>query len=91
MSVLDPRPELKTDTAAWAKLLTLAYALDESDMNGAYGALLGIRCMGAQLGQAGGKWAIQRGEIDEGEYADIRKRYLLPNTAKIAELMRKLA
>jgi len=88
---LDPRPELEADSATWAKLLTLAYELDESDMDGAYGALLGIRCMGAQIGQVNGKQGLVPGEIPESEWLAIRKRYLLPNTAKIMELLGRLS
>jgi hypothetical protein len=87
----DPRPELTADSDTWAKLLSLAYELDESDMDGAYGALLGIRCLGAQIGQVGGKWAIQHGEIAESEYQAIRQKYLLPNSDKIMDLIRRLA
>jgi hypothetical protein len=87
----DPRPELTADSNIWVKLLSLAYDLDESDMDGAYGALLGIRCLGAQIGQISGKWAIQRGEIAESEYAAIRRKYLLPNSDKIMDLIRRLA
>lgn len=87
----DPRPELSEDSIAWAKLLTLAYALDEYDMDGAYGALLGIRCLGAKLEQVAGKWRIVRGQIDEAEYQGIRARYLLPNIAKIQGLMEGLS
>jgi len=86
----DPRPELTADSETWAKLLTLAYALDESDMDGAYGALLGIRCLGAKLEQVAGKWRIMRGQIDEAEYQGIRTRYLLPNIAKIQGLIERL-
>ena len=88
--MLDPRPELSADSDAWTKLLALAYDLDESDMDGAYGALLGIRCMGASLVRVNGGWAIQRGEIPEDEYQDIRKRYLLPVKDRIMGLFGRL-
>lgn len=87
---LDPRPELTADSDTWAKLLTLAYALDESDMDGAYGALLGIRCLGAQIARNGAGWAIQRGEIPEAEYQAIRAKYLLPVRDRITGLLGRL-
>ena len=87
---LDPRPELTDDSETWAKLLSAAYLLDESDMDGAYGALLGIRCLGAQIARNGGGWAIQRGEIPEAEYQAIRAKYLLPVKDRITGLLGRL-
>jgi hypothetical protein len=90
MQISDPRPDLPTESAAWSKLLGLAYQLPEEDMDGVYGTLLGLRCLGASLVRDGTRWGIQRGEIPEAEYQAIRTEYLLPVKEKIMGLFGRL-
>jgi len=88
---VDPRPELHADSAAWTTLLVIAAdALGEADA--LFGVLLGLRCCGCGLQtQQDGSWRIVRGEMDADEYQVDRERWLLPERARVAELLRRLA
>jgi predicted component of type VI protein secretion system len=90
MKILDPRPDLTDDSNRWERLLTLAYQLPETDMDGVYGTLLGFRCMGARIFQINGRFQITHGEIDAEQYKRDRETYLVPVGAKVAALMAKL-
>lgn len=90
MKISDPRPELTEDSHRWERLLTMAYALPEEDMDGVYGTLLGFRCLGARIFQINGKYTITHGEIDAEQYKRDRETYLLPVAGKVAALMARL-
>ena len=91
MRILDPRPELGDDSHRWEKLLTLAYALPEETMeNSLYGALLGLRCMGAKILPINGGLMITHGEMDPDSYRRDRETYLMPHKADLARLMGEL-
>ena len=81
----DPRPDLSSDSAAWARLL--AIALDESGADGhPIGELNGIRCMGARLVEG----RIVRGEMTEGEYTHWRETRLLPYAPAIRRALARM-
>ncbi len=82
-----PRPDLVADSPHWCRLLGLAYDQDGDDGNGVFGALHGIRCMGARLIRKGAGWVI-RGEYD-GYDAD-RRNWLLPHRAPLTQLLTEL-
>ena len=84
---IDPRPELTDDSHRWQRLLELAYALPEENMDGVYGSLLGLRCMGVRLFMINDKLQMTHGEMDPEEYKQCREKYLLPFASKIAALI----
>jgi hypothetical protein len=84
---LDPRPDLVEDTNQWSRLLPVAYGLDGTDPNGVFGALHGLRCLGARLVVIGGQARLLRGEIPEIEYLQIRDRWLRPLHDKLQRLL----
>ena len=75
--VTDPRPDLG-DGALFVRLLAAAHRLDGGDPAGCYGALHGLRCLGARVGLDFGRARLLSGEIPAAEYARLRARYLLP-------------
>lgn len=86
---LDPRPDLAADSLPWARLLDAARAIDGDDPCGPFGALLGLRCLGAELDGSSGTCRIRPGEIDDAEYRRIRAE-LLVHRDVLAELLRNL-
>ncbi|MBI4507217.1 MAG: hypothetical protein HY691_16930 [Chloroflexi bacterium] len=82
----DPRPELP-DHAAWTLLLARAYALDGHDPGGVYGALHGMRCLGARLADDGHGWRLLPGELASAEYGEMRERWLLPQRDALTRLL----
>ena len=86
----DPRPELTEDSTLWARLLALAYEVDGTAPDGMYGALDGMRCMGAGLGVVGGKLKLTAGAMDPEEYGQDCTKYLMPHRTALAELLRRL-
>ncbi len=96
----DPRSDLVGDHGSFPLLLETAYRLDGQDLNGVFGALVGIRCCGARLTHAGPAnwsrapegprptWRLVRGdEMTEAEYAGYRQTYLAPHTAALTRLL----
>ena len=84
--VTDPRPDLG-DGALFVRLLAAAHRLDGGDPAGCYGALHGLRCLGARVGLDFGRARLQPGEIPGDEYAELRARYLLPRSDRIRAVL----
>ncbi len=87
----DPRPDLVEDSARWAALLSAAYELDGEDTTGTWAALHVVRCLGAAIAIQRGKWRIEPGDYEPGEWAADRARYLAPRTAIIRRLLAAMA
>lgn len=86
----DPRPDLATDSALWARLLALAYAHDGDLPGGLFGALHGMRCMGAGLLLVNGRCKLVHGEMVKADYDADRARYLVEHKAALVELLARL-
>lgn len=86
----DPRPDLLDDSARWCRLLREAWHHDHDKADGLFGALHGLRCLGATLISASVGVRLVRGAIDEEEYADLRQRYLVPHGAQLNGLLRRV-
>jgi hypothetical protein len=84
---MDCRPDLAEDSELWHHLLMAAKAIERGHPHSVYGALSGIRALGARLEMANGRLRIVRGEIDAAEYADIRERWLKPYREQIGRLL----
>ena len=85
----DPRPDLG-DGPLYGRLLALAWALDGHDPAGLFGALHGLRCLGARTGRDVGRARLLAGEIPAPEYAALRRRYLLPRADDLRRLLGEL-
>lgn len=91
MLVDDPRTDLTEDSSNWESLLLLANETGGGGPDSLCAALNGVRCMGAQLQLADGRWRIVPGaEYDEAEYARDRERYLLTHREMLVRLLDKL-
>lgn len=91
----DPRDDLADDALEWGRLLRLAYERDGYDQAGLFFALHGLRALGARLrwqeGAQGRFLALHRGaEMEAGEYADARLRYLAPHGEAIKALFAQI-
>jgi hypothetical protein len=89
----DPRPDLdatQRDAVWWSLLLALAAEVHgDGDPRGVYGALHGVRCLGAGLGRAqGGAVRIVAGTVPTGEWRAARAAWLAPHRAAVLELLR---
>jgi hypothetical protein len=92
----DPRPDLdatQRDAVWWSVLLALAAeAHGEGDPRGVYGALRGVRCLGAGLGRTpGGALRIVAGSVPAGEWRAVRGAWLVPHRPAVLELLRAVA
>ncbi len=87
MITRDPRPDLAEDSNNWERLLPCAYGLDGREPNGVFGALHGIRCLGARLVVIGGQARLMRGDIPEYEWQELRARWLVPRHEKLQRLL----
>jgi len=86
----DPRPELTGDSELWARLLALAYDHDGELAGGLFGALHGLRCMGAGLVVVNGRCKLVHGEMVKADYDADRARYLVEHKAALVELLARL-
>ena len=86
----DPRPDLATDSDLWARLLAMAYDHDGDLPGGLFGALHGLRSLGAGLVVNGGRAKLIAGEMTRAEYEGDRTTYLLQHKAPLVELLRRL-
>jgi hypothetical protein len=88
----DPRPDLAKDSADWLRLIRLAFQRDGTDPAGVFDALFGIRCCGARLERASGKWRIKPppDQLSPGEWEELRTSWLVPHQKAIAELLAAL-
>lgn len=82
----DPRPDLG-DSARWRELLTAAYTHDGHDQGGLFGALHGLRCLGASLREGTGGLRLFPGELAADEYRALREVYLVPHRAALVNLL----
>ena len=82
----DPRPGLPY-SRLWARLLALSF---DEDPNGLFGALHGLRCMGAALVVTPKRIALGPGEMTEDAYQADRARYLVPHKDKLIGLLHEL-
>ena len=87
----DPRPDIAADHAAWDRAIAMAYVTSGDDPDGLCQALHGLRCLGAAMETAGGRWVIRPGELDPTEYAELRERWLRPRAAGVAALLDRAA
>lgn len=87
---LDPRPDLAEDHALWEALLLHARAGEGDDPESLYGALDGLRCLGARLAMVNGHARLFRGEIGDNEYQALRDRWLRPHHERLVWLLGKL-
>lgn len=85
---IDPRPDLATDTAAWARLLGLAWDADDQAPVGVFGALQAVRQWGAGLELTErGSYRIVPGELSVEEYRLEREHWLMPHEAAVRVLL----
>ncbi len=86
--VRDPRPDLAADSPAWSDLLLHAWALDHVDPEGLFGALDGLRCLGASLVvRSAGGMRVSNGRIPMAEYAELREKWLRPRADRLIALL----
>jgi hypothetical protein len=88
---IDPRADdLPVDSRLWSALLTRAYYLDRGEPNGLYGALRGMRCLGARLEETPSGVKLRPGAMSRTEYADLRDQYLMPHAFLVERLPAEL-
>jgi hypothetical protein len=86
--VADPRwHDLPEDTHLWLGLLAAARALDGDAPLGLFGALHGLRCLGARLHPTRTGVRLLAGEMKRDEYLDLREEYLLPHAVTLRRLL----
>lgn len=83
----DPRPDLAEDSGQWERLLAVAYGLDGNEPRGVFGALHGMRCLGARLAVINGQAKLFAGEIEQGEYNELRETWLAPHHEQLQRLL----
>jgi len=83
----DPRPELEEDTELWRALLEKADDLDGNDPLGLFGALHGLRCLGASLTRVDGRVVLGHGRMSEAEYLEERNTWLLPHRENLVKML----
>ncbi|MBI4506416.1 MAG: hypothetical protein HY691_12840 [Chloroflexi bacterium] len=86
----DPRPDIAHDHQRWTHLLACAFALDGHDPGGVYGALHGLRCLGARLADDGHGLRLLPGELAHEEYRALRQRWLVPHREALTLLLGEL-
>lgn len=86
----DPRPDLIEDSTQWDTLLLVAHMADHD----AFGALHGMRCLGARLRRtASGNWVLRPdpGTELETEWKELSAKWLAPHTETVKALLRGLS
>jgi hypothetical protein len=85
----DPRADdLPEDSLFWRDLLARADAYDGHDARGLFGALHGMRCLGARLERRpDGGYRLVPGEIPDGDYRRLRVEWLLPHRETLVRLL----
>ena len=87
----DPRPDLSRDSVLWHHLLMHCRAVENTGApRSLYGALHGLRCLGARLKITEGHIKVTAGEIDDDEYKALRDEWLVPHHAKLVEVLSTL-
>jgi hypothetical protein len=85
---MDPRREdLPVDSGLWSAALARCYDLDGDDPDGLFGALRGMRCLGARLEETASGVRLRPGELSRTEYAELRERYLMPHAPLVERLL----
>jgi hypothetical protein len=82
----DPRSDDLPDSFVWGLVLAGAYRIDGDDPCGVFGALHGIRCLGADLEVSKDGIRIIPGEL-AAEYSEIRTTWLLPHAETLTNLL----
>jgi hypothetical protein len=86
----DPRAaDFPGDAVLWVRLLSLAFAHDGADPRGLFGALSGIRALGAGLQSTPSGVRIVAGELGD-VYGEIRAQWLLLHAGALRDLLRLL-
>jgi hypothetical protein len=86
--VADPRwHDLPEDTHLWLGLLAAARTLDGDAPLGLFGALHGLRCLGARLHPTRTGVRLRAGEMRWDEYLALREEYLMPHAATLRRLL----
>lgn len=90
---VDPRRDLKEDTALWSRLLPAAFIEDGDGPPPAslFWAIQGLRCCGARLTIDGDTARLGAGEMAAEDYAAQREKYLRPHGKQLVRLLRDLA
>ena len=86
----DPRPDLAEDSELWHSLLMHCRVAEEDHPESLYGALHGLRCLGARLAVVNGHARLFRGDIAEGEYRAVRERWLRPHHELLTKLLQSM-
>lgn len=84
---MDCRPDLVEDSEMWHHLLMTAKAIERDHPESVYGALDGMRALGARLTWRDGKLQIERGVIPEAEYKELREQKMKPHHEQIIRLL----
>ena len=86
--IADPRwHDLPEDAHLWLGLLATAYEHDGDAADGLFGAIHGLRCLGARLHRTRAGLRIAPGELSRNEYARLREMYLLPHAGILRRLL----
>ena len=86
--IADPRwHDLPEDTHLWLGLLAAAYEYDGNAANGLFGAIHGLRCLGARLHRTRSGLRLAPGELSRIEYARLRELYLVPHAGILRRLL----
>jgi hypothetical protein len=80
----DPRPDIWVDHNLWATLLPLAHGHGPEEL---FGALHGLRCLGAGLAKLGGRVQLTHGAIDPRDYQADREKYLIPHAQQLVMIL----
>jgi len=88
----DPRPDLSLDTQYWRSLLHHAALADDADaVDGAFGALHGVRCCGARIRpQPSGVLGIEARDDYLGDWGVDRQRRLTPHRSELIRWLRAI-
>jgi hypothetical protein len=87
----DPRGgDLPEDSELWEQLLDWSYDIDARVPYGLFGALHGLRCLGARLQWTLWGFRLVPGEISRSEYLALRRRYLIPWASTLESLLARL-
>lgn len=83
----DPRTDLEDDSKMWRQILMGAWGIDGGKVDGLFGALHGLRCLGCRLEFNGtGKLRLVAGDLGD-EYKILRDRYLVPHREDLVALL----
>jgi hypothetical protein len=79
------------DSLLWTAVLAWTYDLDGAEPDGLFGALRGMRCLGARLEETAAGVRLCPGELSRSEYAELRTRYLMPHARLVERLLAELS